>query len=94
MDHIFTNNVKLCSKAASVPVGFSEHNIETVVRKTTAPKAGPEVLYKRSCGRFCENDVRDIENVEWNQVLALNEVEKAKSYLLNYFSPWLINMSH
>lgn len=78
IDHIFTNNTDLCSKAVSVSVGFSDHNIVAIARKNTAPKAGPKVLYKRSYRRFCENAfIRDIENVEWNQVLALNGVEEA-----------------
>lgn len=35
---------------------------------------------------FCENDfVRDTVNVEWNQVLALNEVEKALKLFTELF---------
>ncbi len=52
-------------------VGFSDQNIVAIVRKTITPKAGPRVLHERSWRIFSENDfVRDIENTEWNQVLA------------------------
>lgn len=48
------------------------------MRKTSILKVGPKILYKRSLRRFCENDfMRDIGNIDWNQVLILNEVEKA-----------------
>ena len=78
IDHIFTNNSELCSKAISAPIGFSDHNLVAIVRKTSIPKAGPKILYKRSYRRFCENDfIRDIENIDWSQLLTLNEVEKA-----------------
>ena len=83
IDHIFINNTDLCSKAVSVSVGFTDHNIVAIVRKTKTPKAGPKVLHKRLYRRFCENDfIKDIENVEWNRVLALNGVEEA----LNLFN--------
>ena len=86
IDHIFTNNIDLCSNAVSVTVGFSDHNIVAFVRKTTTPKAGPKVMYKRSYRRFCENDfIRDIENVEWNRVLALNGVEEALRLFIELF---------
>ena len=78
IDHIFTNNSELCSKAISAPIGFSDHNIIAIVRKTSIPKAGSKILYRRSYRRFCENDfIRDIGNIDWNQALTLNEVEKA-----------------
>lgn len=48
IDHILTNNCEICSKAVSVPVGFSDHNIVAIVRKTQTPKAGPKVLYKKN----------------------------------------------
>ncbi len=70
-DHIFTNNREFCTKAVSVSVAFSDQNIVAIVRKTITPKAGPRVLHERSWRIFSENDfVRDIENTEWNQVLA------------------------
>lgn len=39
IDHIFTNNRELCSKAVSVTVGFSDHNIVAIVKKKN-PKLG------------------------------------------------------
>ena len=35
IDHCFTNAPKKCSKAVSVPVGFSDHNIIALKIKTT-----------------------------------------------------------
>ncbi len=65
IDHIFTTNSKLYSKAVSAPMGFSDHNIVAIVTKTSIPKAGPKILYKRSYRRFCENDfIRDIGNID------------------------------
>lgn len=78
IDHIFTNNSELCSKEISASIGFSDHNIVAIVRKTSISKVGPKILHKGSFRRFCENDfIRDIGNINWNQVLILNEVEKA-----------------
>ena len=30
IDHIFTNTVELCSKAVSIPIGCSDHNIVAI----------------------------------------------------------------
>ena len=43
IDHIFSNTVELCSKAVSVPIGYSDHNIMAISRKANIPKAGPKI---------------------------------------------------
>ena len=48
IDHIFNYTVELCSKAVSVPIGCSDHNIMPTSRKAKALKAGPQIVYKRS----------------------------------------------
>lgn len=75
IDHIFINNIDLCSKAVSVSVGLSDHNIVAIVRKIKTLKVGPKELHRRPYKRFCENDF--IRDIEWNRVLTLNGVEGA-----------------
>ena len=53
IDHMFTNAVKLCSKAVSVPIGCSDHSIVAISRKAKVPTTGPKTVYKRSYKRFC-----------------------------------------
>lgn len=47
IDLIFTNVVELCSKAISIPVGCSDHNIVAIGRKTKVPKSGQKIVLKR-----------------------------------------------
>lgn len=47
IDHVFTNSNYLCSEALSVPVGYSDHNLVVLVRKTKVPKAGPTIMFLR-----------------------------------------------
>ncbi len=39
IDHIFTDMPEHCSKAVSVPLGCSDHNLVAIMRKTKIPKA-------------------------------------------------------
>ena len=39
IDHIFTNMAEHCSKAVSVALGCSDHNLVALTRKTKMPKA-------------------------------------------------------
>ena len=67
IDHIFTNAVELCSKAISVPIGCSDHNI--VARKAKVPTAGPKIEIKRSYKRFCcDTYVEDVKDICWSDV--------------------------
>jgi transcriptional regulator len=47
-DHIFTNAAKSLFKAVSRSIGGSDHNIVAISRKTNVPKAGPNILFKKS----------------------------------------------
>jgi hypothetical protein len=40
--------VEHCSKAVSVALGYSDHNLVALIRKTNIPKAGPKIIYRRS----------------------------------------------
>ena len=42
IDYIYTNAAELCSKAISVSVGFSDHNLVGISRKAKVPKAEPK----------------------------------------------------
>lgn len=59
IDYIFTNAVELCSKAISVPVGCSDHNLIPIGRKTKVPKSGPKILLKRRFKNFNDKDFCD-----------------------------------
>ena len=52
IDHIYTNVSEQCSKAISVSVGFSDHNIVAVTRKTKVPKLKAKIILTRSYKRF------------------------------------------
>ena len=86
IDHIFTNAKEKCSKAVSVPVGFSDQHLVAVVRKTKVPKAGPKVLVQRSFKSFCENDfIRDMNKLQWKNVCAIDDVDEALELFTNMF---------
>lgn len=69
IDHIYTNCIELCSKAISVPVGFSDHNLVAISRKAKVPKAGPKIVYKRSYRGFsCDSYVNEVNNICWSSV--------------------------
>jgi hypothetical protein len=70
IDPIFTNTAELCSKAVSVPIGCSDHNIVARSRKAKVPTAGLKIVYKRSYKRFCcDSYVDDVKNICWSDVL-------------------------
>ena len=70
IDHIFTNHYDLCSKAVSIPVGYSDHNVVIIVRKAKMPNSGPKVLLLRSMRLFNENNfLQDVNKISWNCVL-------------------------
>ena len=52
IDHNFTNAAEISLKAVSRSIGCSDHNIVAVSRKTKVPKAGPNIVYKRSYNTF------------------------------------------
>ncbi len=53
IDLMFTNNQELCSKALSVTVGCSDHNLIAITKKTqTNPKSQTRIVLSRSYKRY------------------------------------------
>ena len=68
-DHIFTNAADICFKAISKSIVCSDHNIIAISRKTKVPKAGPNIVYKRSYNTFCRDSYVDyVNNICWSVV--------------------------
>ena len=64
IDHNFTNAAKICCKEGSKSIGCSDYNIIAISRKTKVPKAGPNIVYKRSYNNFCRDRyVEDVKNI-------------------------------
>ena len=38
IDHLYLNTPAVCSKAISMPIGCSDHNLTAIVRKTRVPE--------------------------------------------------------
>lgn len=88
IDHIFTNASELCSKAVSVPIGCSDHNLGAIVRKAKVPKPGPKVIFKRSYKRFNQEQfVQDVKNVCWSEMLSKTDPEVALGIFYEIFLP-------
>ena len=69
IDHIFTHAAEMCLKVVSRSIGCSDHNIVAMSRKTKVPKAGPNIVYKRSYNKFCSDSyVDDVNTVCWSGV--------------------------
>lgn len=78
IDHIFTNSGDFCTKAISVPVGCSDHNLIAMVRKTRVPKAGHKIIVKRSYKSFTEDGfTEDVRNICWDDVLISKNLDAA-----------------
>ena len=78
IDHIFTNCSHLCSKALSIPVGCSDHNLVVMVRKAKLPKSGPKIVYRRSMKNFNEVEfIESVKNTCWRGVLEQDNPDDA-----------------
>lgn len=78
IDLIFTNAADLCSKAISMPVGFSDHNLVSVNRKTKVPKSGQKMIVKRIFKHFNENEYcEEVRNVDWSKILVEDDPDRA-----------------
>ena len=67
IDHIYTVS----------SVGFSDHNIVAIARKTKVPKAGQKIVfqsYKSICKDKFSNDIKIIQ---WDRVCTANETAVA-----------------
>ena len=86
IDHIYTNASEQCSKAISVPVGFSDHNIIAVTRYTKVPKPKAKIILTRSYKRFNENAfIDEISRVNWNMVCNVADPEAALDLFMSLF---------
>lgn len=86
IDHIYTNAGELCSRAISIPIAFSDHNLVAISRKTKVPKAGPKIVFKRSYRGFCcEAYVSDVRNICWTNV----GIQRDPNIALNVFTELL-----
>lgn len=78
IDHIYTNSKELCPKTYSIPVGFSDHNIVAIIRKTKLTKAGPRILFQRSYKSFNETAfINDIKELSWERIYATHNTDIA-----------------
>ena len=77
IDHIFTNAAEMCFEAVSQSIGCSDHNIVAISGKTKVPKAGPNIVYKRSIKKFCSDSYVDVKNICWSVVCNEEQTDAA-----------------
>ncbi len=95
IDLIFTNNQELCSKAVSVAVGCSDHNLIAITKKTKIPKSGTRFVLSRSYKRFNKDlFINDVQSVQWTEVcqekdvnVALNTFMDIVNKLIDKYAP-------
>ena len=88
IDLIFTNVADLCSKAVSMPVGFSDHNLTAIGRKTKVPKAGQKIIIKRMFKHFNENNYYgEIKDLDWSTVLNKEDPDLALDVFTGLIMP-------
>ncbi len=86
IDHIYTNVPNICSIAASLPVGCSDHNLIGVSRRSKVPKARMKIISARSYKHFCEDAfLEDIKKVKWSYVRDESDPEIALKIFMEYF---------
>lgn len=87
IDLVFTNSPEQCSNAVSLEVGFSDHNVVVLSRKTKLPRGGNMIVHKRSYKHFNkEAFVKEVEQVDWSVVCQEMDPEKALSFFMNLFT--------
>ena len=78
IDHIYTNIPQCCTKAVSRSVGFSDHNIMAITRKTKIPKCKVNIVHKRMFKKFIpEHFLVDVGDIDWIDVYAAEEPESS-----------------
>lgn len=96
LDLIFTNFPERCSKAFSVEVGFTDHNLVVLSRTTKIPKGGNQIINKRSYKHLKkEVFVGEVQQVNWsivckekNPEIALNVFMKLLMEIVNKHAPF------
>ena len=70
----------MCSKAVLISIGFSDHNLVAIVRKSKVPKVGPKVLLQRSL----KNElIGDINKVQWDKVCSIKNMDNTGTIYRN-----------
>jgi hypothetical protein len=78
----------MCFKAVSKSIGCSDHNIIAISRKTKDPKAGPDIVYKRSHNTFCSvSYVDEVKNICWSVVCNKEQPDAALDTFMKLLIP-------
>ena len=86
IDHIYTNASMKCSKATSIPVGYSDHNLISITRMTRTPKPKMKIILTRLYRNFDEDSfLSEISNVHWNTVSSELDPETALNVFMSLF---------
>lgn len=86
IDHIYTNTPEHCCSAISVPLGFTDHNLVAISRKTKIPKSGTNVVFKRSLKHFSDSCFLDeCQHIDLSDVYTENDPEMALDLFQNIF---------
>ena len=98
IDHVYCNFKFRCSTPIVTVSGASDHDTIGYIRYTKAPPNPARTIRKRSYKDFIEEDfLADISEVDWSEVYAAKDVDKAAEILtrkfanvLNVHAPWII----
>ena len=86
IDHIYTNIPECCTKPVCRSVGFSDHNIIAITRKTKIPKCKVNVINKRMFKKFIpESFLADVGDIDWTDVYASEEPEASLNIFMESF---------
>jgi hypothetical protein len=88
IDHIFTNAAEICLKPVSRSIGCSDHNIIVISWKTKVPKAGPNIVFKKSYNKFCSDSyVVDVKGICWSVVCNEEQPDAALDTFMKLLIP-------
>lgn len=79
IDHIYVSMQDSYTKAVSIPVGCTDHNMIAIARKAKVTKVTPRIVYKRSFRTFSQ--------INWKGVFETNDSEDALATFLDHFLP-------
>ena len=97
IDHIYTNAKHRCSNIVIISAGCSDHDIISYTRYSKEPPSPARTIRKRSYKNFEPvKYLEDLAAVDWNDVLAEDDVDTATDILtrkiqsiLNVHAPWV-----
>lgn len=88
IDLIFTNAAESCSKALSIPVGCSDHNLIAIGRRTKVSKSGQKIILKRMFKYYNEDDYRnEVRHTDWSAVLKEDDPNLALATFTELLTP-------